>query len=124
MKKLKKLQKKLLAGTILLGVMLMQISCSGTRMYSESTAHAYIDPVCGTTVKADTELQYEYEGRIYYFGSAECLAVFKQNPARFTQNQNRHHGHMGMNRLGWWGPALGVIMVVGMVGAMMIGVNH
>ena len=124
MKNIKDLYRKTLVGFTLIGIVLMQAACAGPRMYSQNNSQAYIDPVCGNSVEATTDLKYEYEGRTYYFSSAECLAVFKQNPARFAQEQNRHNGHMGMNRLGWWGPALGVVMVAGMIAAMVIGVNH
>ncbi len=123
MKTLNKVHSKMLSLAVVLGVLLMQASCAGGRMYSTAN-NQYVDPVCGTTVSADTHLQSTYEGRIYYFSSEECLAVFEKNPARFTQNQARHGGHMGMDGLGWWGPVLGGIMVVGMVAAMAIGVNH
>ncbi len=118
------LYRKTLVNFTLIGIVLMQTGCVGPRMYSQNNSQAYVDPVCGTTVEPGTDLKYEYEGRIYYFSSAECLAVFEKNPGRFAQEQNRHNGHMGMNRLGWWGPALGVVVVAGMVAAMLIGVNH
>jgi len=123
MKALKMIHRKILSLALVLGVLLLQASCAGGRMYSTAN-NQYIDPVCGTQVSADTHWQSTYEGRTYYFSSEECLAVFEKNPARFTQNQARHGGHMGMDGLGWWGPVLGVIMVGGMIAAMVIGVNH
>ena len=123
-KNVKDLFRKPLVGITLIGVVLMQAACAGPKMYSQNTSQAYIDPVCGNIVEATTDLKYEYEGRIYYFSSAECLAVFEQNPARFAREQNRQNGHIGMNTVGWWGPVLGIIIVTGMVAAMLIGVNH
>lgn len=102
----------------------MQTGCAGPRMYSQYNDQNYIDPVCGTTVEPDTELKHEYDGRTYYFSSTECLTVFKQNPGRYAQNPNQNNGHMGIGNLGWWGPVVAGIMVVGMLTAMVVGVNH
>lgn len=120
----KNLYTKLVISIILLGVIFMQSGCTGQRMYSQNRSYTYIDPVCGTKVEPDTELKQEYDGRTYYFSSPECLEVFKQNPGRYVQNPNRNYDQMGINHMGWWGPILGGIMVVGMVAAMVIGVNH
>jgi Cu+-exporting ATPase len=41
------------------------------------------DPVCGMTVKTDTPLRAEYEGKRYYFCSAGCRAKFEADPDRY-----------------------------------------
>jgi P-type Cu+ transporter len=38
------------------------------------------DPVCGMTVKPDTELRHEHEGKTYLFCSAKCQAKFSAAP--------------------------------------------
>jgi Cu+-exporting ATPase len=41
------------------------------------------DPVCGMTVRADTPLRLEHEGRTYGFCGPRCLERFRADPAAF-----------------------------------------
>ncbi|MEQ9261878.1 MAG: YHS domain-containing protein [Owenweeksia sp.] len=105
-------------------LLLAQASCSASRMNANPGSAVYIDPVCGSTVKQDTKWYFSYEERIYYFESEECKLVFQKDPARFAQNQPGHNSHKGLGKLGWWGPVMAGIMVLGMTSAMILGLNH
>jgi len=49
-------------------------------------AGTYIDPVCGMEVTSDTaEDTVEYQGRTYYFCSADCRETFEANPEKYAQ---------------------------------------
>ena len=48
---------------------------------AESHEH---DPVCGMTVKPDTELKEAYDGVIYRFCSTHCVEKFRNNPTQFV----------------------------------------
>jgi hypothetical protein len=54
------------------------------------------------------------------------MSVFKKNPEKFAQGHRQYTGNSGMHSMpmGWWGPILGVVMVIGMTAAMIIGLNH
>ncbi len=41
------------------------------------------DPVCGMTVKPDTELRHVHEGKTYLFCSSKCLAKFSAAPEKY-----------------------------------------
>src|SRR5574341_484157 len=41
----------------------------------------YVDPVCGMAVKPDTAHRSEYQGTVYGFCCAGCLAKFQADPA-------------------------------------------
>ncbi|MDX8410803.1 MAG: heavy metal translocating P-type ATPase [Mariprofundaceae bacterium] len=43
-----------------------------------------IDPVCGMTVKKDSEYSHEHNGTSWHFCSAHCLERFKADPAQYT----------------------------------------
>jgi len=52
-------------------------------------AHEVKDPVCGmTTNDPESWTKYEYEGQVYYFCSDHCLIKFKEDPAKFTTEQD------------------------------------
>lgn len=43
------------------------------------------DPVCGMMIDADTAAgRSSYQGRTYYFCSAQCLRQFEADPARYA----------------------------------------
>ena len=42
-----------------------------------------IDPVCGMTVKPDTELRHEHEGETYLFCNPKCLTKFSADPEKY-----------------------------------------
>ncbi len=44
-----------------------------------------MDPVCGTTVsRGEVAESSKYQGRTYYFCSAECRAAFDKNPLQYA----------------------------------------
>lgn len=107
------------------GLFITLPSCTVNRVNNSSGTIKYIDPVCEERVNPDDALVYEYQGNTYYFKSEECLAVFKKNPGKFITppNQMRNRAMYGTH-MGWWGPVMAGIMVVGMTVAMIIGTNH
>jgi Cu+-exporting ATPase len=48
---------------------------------AESSAN--IDPVCGMTVKPDTPLRHEHNGKTYLFCNPKCLAKFSAAPEKY-----------------------------------------
>ena len=42
-----------------------------------------IDPVCGMTVKPDTKLRHEHNGKTYLFCNPKCMAKFSAMPERY-----------------------------------------
>ena len=56
------------------------------------TAQSATDPVCGMTVDPATAVHHTtYEGRVYYFCSAGCLALFAADPARYAVHDTAPH---------------------------------
>lgn len=50
------------------------------------------DPACGMQVPmTEDAVTYNYQGKTYYFCSAECKAEFVADPARYTEG---HHEEM------------------------------
>lgn len=46
------------------------------------------DPVCGKEIIETRDApKTEYEGRLYYFESAECKRAFEDNPRRYTSGE-------------------------------------
>jgi YHS domain-containing protein len=46
------------------------------------------DPVCGMTVDPKTaEYSVDYEGRAYYFCSADCLEAFEDSPEEYAADE-------------------------------------
>lgn len=43
----------------------------------------HIDPVCGMVVKEEKSLNFEYNGKKYYFCSQFCYEKFKENPEKY-----------------------------------------
>lgn len=43
------------------------------------------DPVCGMSVKEETGIRLDHQGRHYYFCSDLCKNLFKKNPARYGE---------------------------------------
>ena len=41
------------------------------------------DPVCGMTVKADSPLRHEHDGKTYWFCSDMCRDRFVKDPAKY-----------------------------------------
>jgi YHS domain-containing protein len=57
-----------------------------------------IDPVCGMTVETASSRSSVFDGRIYYFCSANCRDRFEANPQAFAEptgvsTQPKEHGH-------------------------------
>ena len=59
------------------------------------------DPVCGMSIESEKAHASEsYQGRSYYFCSAQCQSAFKANPAKFAAKASEadashgahHHG--------------------------------
>ena len=47
-----------------------------------------LDPVCGMNVDpAVSKLNYDYEGKTYYFCSSHCLEKFRKTPEKYTKQQ-------------------------------------
>jgi YHS domain-containing protein len=43
------------------------------------------DPVCGMTIEeADAAATYEFQGKVYYFCSVDCMEEFEQNPEDYA----------------------------------------
>lgn len=46
------------------------------------------DPVCGMEVEPSTApFKEEYEGKVYYLCSRECLETFQKSPEKFTDKE-------------------------------------
>ncbi|MGA7593657.1 MAG: heavy metal translocating P-type ATPase [Gallionella sp.] len=43
----------------------------------------FIDPVCGMTVKPDTKLRHQHNGKTYLFCNPKCLAKFTATPEKY-----------------------------------------
>jgi len=54
---------------------------------------ADIDPVCGMTVKPESQHHYEYHGTEYRFCSAKCLAKFQAAPEDYLNKPAAEHVH-------------------------------
>lgn len=59
----------------------------------------HVDPVCGMTLNADTELAVDHGGQRYLFCSEHCRATFQADPERYlhgagdTDHHDHHHEH-------------------------------
>jgi P-type Cu+ transporter len=50
------------------------------------------DPVCGMLVRPEEAAgMREYEGRTYYFCSADCRGKFDQAPERYVERRTSSH---------------------------------
>jgi len=54
-----------------------------TTIDSTPGASANIDPVCGMTVKLDSPLRHEYEGKTYLFCNPKCQTKFSADPEKY-----------------------------------------
>jgi len=46
------------------------------------------DPVCGMELEPDTaEYTVDYDGRTYYFCSADCLEAFEDSPEEYAADE-------------------------------------
>ena len=106
----------------LMSLLLTQVSCSSSQ-HIALAAGQHMDPTCGIVVNEHTAISYSYQGSIYYFDTEECLSVFKKNPNKFIKD-SRGNWNVNASHMGWWLPATGGIMVVGMTLAMILGLNH
>ncbi len=104
----------------LMVLMLVLASCSSSRVALAQGQH--MDPVCGVVVNEQNAINYTYRGNIYYFDSEECRTVFRKNPEKFSNHQQKTGLMNGMNM--GWAPITGIVMAVGMTAAMIIGLNH
>ncbi|MFB3765449.1 MAG: YHS domain-containing protein [Methanotrichaceae archaeon] len=49
-----------------------------------------IDPVCGKEITNTRDAaKTEYQGRLYYFESAECKRAFEDDPRRYTSGERK-----------------------------------
>ncbi|HAQ21540.1 MAG TPA: hypothetical protein DCR40_20265 [Prolixibacteraceae bacterium] len=71
------------------------------------------DLVCGKQVGDENSLSYEYQGKIYYFDTEQCLSVFKSNPDHFLQKQHTDAPQKILTTAGWIGG--GVVMTALMI---------
>ncbi|MHA6280882.1 YHS domain-containing protein [Salinimicrobium sp. CAU 1759] len=104
---------------ILITPLLTLTSCSSSRVDLAQGQH--MDPVCGIAVSEQSAINYKYMENTYYFDSEQCLTVFRKNPEKFQNTQKRRSTngmHMG------WAPISGIVMVLGMTAAMIIGISH
>ena len=78
------------AATALLALMAgcgQQQETSGTKETSSevhTTSARIVDPVCGMEVDPETAMSTEYQGKTYYFCSADCHQRFMENPAQYV----------------------------------------
>ena len=49
-----------------------------------------IDPVCNMEVSSDSEYNYQYEGKHYYFCSEHCMQKFKEYPEQYIDKKTLH----------------------------------
>ena len=57
---------------------------SGNTLPRDEVVSAVIDPVCGMSVNPNSAAgSYEYNGKMYYFCSANCLYKFREDPEGF-----------------------------------------
>jgi|25BtaG_2_1085352.scaffolds.fasta_scaffold01368_2 YHS domain-containing protein len=95
-------------------------SCSSSRIDLAQGQH--VDPVCGVVVREKSAINFKYMENTHYFDSEECLTVFRKNPEKFHKSQQKRRStnwvHMGLAPVG------GIVMVLGMTAAMIIGVSH
>ena len=106
----------------LMALLFFQASCSSSRHLALAPGQ-HMDPVCGIVVGEQNTVNYTYKGNTYYFDSEECRTVFRKNPEKFNNHQQRAKPINGMY-MGWWAPITGIIMVAGMTVAMIIGLNQ
>ena len=57
--------------------------CGGQHTLREATSERFIDPVCGMSVDATTDLKTDYQNQTYYFCNPSCLSRFKQDPTAY-----------------------------------------
>ena len=55
---------------------------------SENKTNNLIDPVCGMSVKEETEHHFEYQGEEYLFCSASCMSKFGSNPEQYIKGES------------------------------------
>jgi len=109
------------------GILISQTACtSSSKVVASEEANPYVDPVCGNTANLDSSFRYDYNGRVYYFDSDECRAVFQKNPERFASHQvtRGHHHNQAITNVGWWGAGMVTIVVVAMTSVMVFGHAH
>ena len=52
------------------------------------------DPVCGMTIdSAKAATQAQYQGKTYFFCSAQCRRTFDAGPERYADGQPKGSGH-------------------------------
>jgi YHS domain-containing protein len=95
-------------------------SCSSSRIDLAQGQH--VDPVCGIVVSEQSAINYNYMENTYYFDSEQCLTVFRKNPEKFQNTQQKRRSTNGMHM--GWAPISGIVMVLGMTAAMIVGISH
>ena len=110
--------------TILLLIVLTFSSCmamapghlvqSARPDYSIEETIVHIDPVCGKEVNNLPDgLSYLYNGRSYYFHTADCRTNFIEAPGKYLHpeyHSYRHHSSRWF--LGMGGTAMGAMMLI------------
>lgn len=96
-------------------MMMMPGHMSGSMQESHNhdSSMAKTDPVCGKQVVDENSLTYEYQGKIYYFDTEQCLSVFKGNPDHFLQKKKMDTSKKTMTTVEWIGG--GVVMTALMI---------
>ncbi len=61
----------------------------GLNIFQESKGMP-IDPVCGKEITDTIDAaKTEYQGKLYYFDSAECKRAFEDDPRRYTSGERK-----------------------------------
>ncbi len=80
----------LIAGAVLLALVAGCAQKEEQTQMKESTpegqlvSEKIVDPVCGMEVDPETAMSAEYQGKTYYFCSADCHQRFMQHPAQYV----------------------------------------
>jgi len=57
------------------------------------------DPVCGMKGKPEDWIEYELNGKKYYFCSESCRAEFKNNPEKYIELNKKKENDKSMSKL-------------------------
>jgi YHS domain-containing protein len=111
---------------LMLGIAILFSSCmmmgpghmaGGHQMTPNHTrSQGYFDPVCGNQIEiVQDEITWQYEGKVYYFHSSDCMEEFKKTPEKYIHhNHNNHQGEKYRNIFLWGigGLAMGAMMIL------------
>lgn len=91
----------------------MMMHPMGGMDHKQHKTDVFTDPVCGIQVDTSVALTFNYEAKIYYFDTAECLKVFQNNPQQFIKKGNTKT-HISNTAI-WGGVALMGAMMIAMM---------